>query len=312
MIYAGPMTTLGLTFLGTSAAVPTAARNLSGLFLKRGGDAFLFDCGEGTQRQMVRFGTGFGLRAVFFTHFHADHYLGIIGMLRTFAMQNVPGPLTLYGPRPAASLLPQALHLGIDRLAYPLEIVELTPGEAFRGDGYRIEAFATQHRAPSVGYALVEDERPGKFDVEQARVRGVPAGPLFGKLPRGEAITLPDGRLVRPEDVLGPSRPGRRVVISGDTRPCDTTLAAAEGADVLVHESTFGDEEADRAVETTHTTAREAGRLAREAGARRLVLTHLSNRYDTDPGTLLRQAQAEHEASEVASDGDSFEVPLRG
>jgi ribonuclease Z len=306
------MSTLSLTFLGTSAAVPTAARNLSGLFLKRGGDAFLVDCGEGTQRQMIRFGTGFSLRAVLFTHFHADHYLGIIGMLRTFAMQNVPGPLTLYGPRPAAALLPQALHLGIEQLGYPLEIVELAPGEALRGDGYRIEAFATHHRAPSLGYALVEDARPGKFDLERAGALGVAAGPLFGRLQRGEAVTLPGGRTVRPEDVLGPPRPGRRVVVSGDTRPCETTTAAAEGADLLVHESTFGDEEAARAVETTHSTAREAARVAREAGARRLVMTHLSNRYDTDPGTLLRQAQVEHEASEVAEDGLTVDVPLRG
>jgi ribonuclease Z len=306
------MSTLSLTFLGTSAAVPTAARNLSGLFLKRGGDAFLFDCGEGTQRQMIRFGTGFSLTAVFFTHFHADHYLGIIGMLRTFAMQNVPGPLVLYGPRPAASLLPQALNLGIEQLGYPLRIVELAPGEAFRGDGYRIEAFATQHRAPSLGYALIEDARPGKFDLERASALGVAAGPLFGKLQRGEALTLPDGRAVRPEDVLGPPRPGRRVVVSGDTRPCEATIAAAEGADLLVHESTFGDDEAARAVETTHATAREAAIVAREAGARRLVMTHLSNRYDMEPHTLLRQARAEHEASEVAADGLTFEVPLRG
>ena len=306
------MSTLSLTFLGTSAAVPTAQRNLSGLFLKRGGDAFLFDCGEGTQRQMIRFGTGFTLTAVFFTHFHADHYLGIIGMLRTFAMQGVPGPLTLYGPRPAASLLPQALHLGIEKLAYPLEIVELAPGEAFRGDGYRIEAFVTQHRAPSLGYALIEDARPGRLDLERARARGVTPGPLFGRLQRGEEITLADGRMVRPSDVLGPPRSGRRVVVSGDTRPCETTIAAAEGADLLVHESTFGDGEAARAVETTHSTAREAARVAHEAGAQRLMLTHLSNRYDRDPDTLLRQAQTEHEGCEVAEDGRVIEVPLRG
>lgn len=306
------MTTLSLTFLGTSAALPTARRNLSGLFLKRGGEAFLVDCGEGTQRQMIRFGTGFTLRAVLFTHFHADHYLGIIGMMRTFAMQGVPGPLTLYGPRPAASLLPQALHLGIERLDYPLEIVEIAPGEALRGDGYRIEAFATQHRAPSLGYALIEDPRPGKLDVERARALGMAPGPLFGQLQRGETLTLPDGRVVRPEDVLGLPRPGRRVVVSGDTRPCAATVAAAERADLLVHEATFGDDEAARAVETTHTTAREAARLARDAGARRLVMTHLSNRYDTEPDTLLHQAQSDHDACEVAEDGRTVEVPLRG
>lgn len=309
------MSTLSLTFLGTSAAVPTAARNLSGLFLKRGGDAFLFDCGEGTQRQMIRFGTGFSLAAIFFTHFHADHYLGIIGMLRTFAMQAVPradgAPLRLYGPRPAASLLPRVIKLGIEELAYPIEIVEVEPGVAFHGDGYRIEAFATHHRIPSVGYALIEAERPGRFDVDRARALGVPAGPLFGQLQRGEPVTLADGRTVRPEDVLGPSRPGRRVALSGDTRPCDATIAAAENADLLVHESTFGDDEAERAVHTAHSTAREAACVARDAGAKRLVLTHLSSRYDTEPDTLLRQARSEMASCEVASDGRTIEVPLR-
>jgi len=310
------MTALSLTFLGTSAAVPTAARNLSGLFLKRGAESFLFDCGEGTQRQMIRFGTGFTLTAVFFTHFHADHYLGIIGMLRTFAMQHVPrpgasaSPLRLYGPRPAASLLPRMIRLGVEDLAYPVEIVEIEPGAVVRGAGYRIEAFATRHRLPSLGYALVEDPRPGRFDLARARALALPKGPLFGQLQRGQEVTLPDGRAVRPEDVLGPPRPGRRVVLSGDTRPCEATVGAAAGADLLIHEATFGDDEAARAVETAHSTAREAARVAREAGARRLVLTHLSNRYDMEPETLLRQAKAEMEACEVANDGRTMEIAL--
>jgi ribonuclease Z len=311
------VTSLSLTFLGTSAAVPTASRNLSGLFLKRGGDAFLFDCGEGTQRQMIRFGTGFSLSAVFFTHFHADHYLGVIGMLRTFAMQQIPRPgsdtlpLRLFGPRPAATLLREVITLGVEGLAYPIEIVEIEPGTCFAGDGYRIEAFHTRHRGPSMGYALVEDARPGRFDLERAEARRVPRGPLFGKLQRGEAVVLPGGEVVRPEDVLGPPRPGRRVVLSGDTRPCDATIQAARDADLLVHESTFGDDEAERAAETTHSTAREAGRVAREAGARRLLLTHLSSRYDAEPETLYRQAAEETPACAVADDGMTVEVELR-
>lgn len=312
------MSTLSLTFLGTSAAVPTASRNLSGLFVQRGGDTFLFDCGEGTQRQMIRFGTGFALDAIFFTHFHADHYLGVIGMLRTFAMQRVPrpardaAPLRLYGPRPAASLLSRAIHLGIEEIAYPIEIVELSPGDVVQRDRYRIEAFATQHRIASLGYALVEDARPGRFDVATARAIGVPQGPLFGQIQRGLAVTLPDGRVVQPSDVLGAPRPGRRVVVSGDTRPCDATIAAAEGADLLVHESTFGDDEASRAIETGHSTAREAARVARDAHAQRLVLTHLSSRYDMDAGTLLAQARGELDACEVAADGLTIDIPLRG
>jgi ribonuclease Z len=247
---------------------------------------------------------------VFFTHFHADHYLGIIGMLRTFAMQGMPGPLLLHGPRPAATLLPDAIRLGLEGLPYPIRVVEMEPGAFYQGQGYRIEAFGTRHRVPSLGYALIEDGRPGRFDLHRALAAGVPRGPVFGKLQRGEAVTLADGRVVRPADVLGPPRAGRRVVLSGDTRPCDATLAAAEGADLLIHESTFGDDEAARAVETTHSTAREAARVAREARAKRLVLTHLSNRYDTDPERLLAQAVEEHEATEVAADGRVIEVPL--
>jgi ribonuclease Z len=304
------MSSLRVTLLGTSAAVPTAARNVSGLFLKRDADAFLVDCGEGTQRQMIRFGTGFGIKAVLFTHFHADHYLGIIGMLRTFAMQGIAGPLTLYGPRPAATFLPAVVRLGIEELRFPVSFVELAGGTSIQGDGYRIEAFETDHRTPSIGYALIEDARPGRFDVRRAKALGVPEGPLFGRLQRGEGVTLPDGRSIDPASVVGPARPGRRVVISGDTRPCDAMVAASEGADLVIHESTFGDAEQQRAIDTGHSTAREAASVARDARAKRLVLTHLSNRYDTLPDVLLAEARGAFEASEVADDGLTVEVPL--
>jgi ribonuclease Z len=308
------MSSLRLTFLGTSAAAPTAHRNLSGLFVKREGQCFLFDCGEGTQRQMIRFGTGFSLDGVFFTHFHADHYLGIIGFLRTLGMLGRTEKLLLCGPRPAATFLPKVIRLGVDDAPLPVEIVEVEPGAVvYRGDGYRIEAFATDHRIPSVGYALIEDVRPGRFDVGAARAAGIAEGPLFGKLQRGESIYLPNGRLVTPEEVLGPPRSGRRVVISGDTRPCDGTIEISAGADVLVHEATFGDAEQARARETRHATAREAAIVAREAGAKRLVLTHLSTRYDREPGILLGEAREElanGKAVDVAEDGWVIDVPL--
>jgi len=304
------MSSLRITFLGTSAAAPTVQRNVSGLFLKRAGESFLFDCGEGSQRQMIRFGTGFGINAAFFTHFHADHYLGVIGFLRTLGMYGRTEPLTLYGPRPAAHLLPRAIGLGVEELPWPVDIVEIGAGTALRGDGYRIEAFETDHRTPSLGYALIEEPRPGRFDVDAARALGVPEGPMFGKLQRGEQVTLPDGRVIDPAQVLGLSRSGRRVVISGDTRPCDATATAAEGADLLIHEATFGDEEQERALETRHSTAREAAKIARAAGVKRLVMTHLSNRYSADPGVLLRQAREEFGACEVAEDGDIIDLPL--
>jgi ribonuclease Z len=306
------MSSLRITFLGTSAAAPTVQRNVSGLFLKRAGESFIFDCGEGSQRQMIRFGTGFGIGAAFFTHFHADHYLGIIGFLRTLGMYGRTEPLTLYGPRPAGWLLPRAIGLGVEELPWPVDIREVGAGTVHRGDGYRIEAFETDHRTPSLGYALIEEPRPGRFDVATARGLGVPEGPMFGKLQRGEAVVLSSGRVVEPAEVLGPSRAGRRVVVSGDTRPCEATALASKEADLLIHEATFGDDEQARAIETRHSTAREAAQVARAAGVKRLVMTHLSNRYSADPSPLLVQAKEEFGACEVAEDGQIIDLPLEG
>jgi ribonuclease Z len=307
------MSTLRITFLGTSAAAPTASRNLSATAVKRDSELFLVDCGEGTQRQMIRFGTGFGLDAVFFTHFHADHYLGIIGFLRTLGMQGREKPLRLFGPRPASTLLNKAVKLGIEEFPFPVEIEEVRAGQiVWKGEDYRVETFETQHRIHSVGYALIEELRPGRFDPDKAREMGVPEGPLFGRLQRGEAVKLPDGREIKPEAIVGPARPGRRIVFSGDTRPCESTIKISQGADLLVHESTFGDDEKERAVETAHSTAREAARVAKDAQVKRLVLTHLSSRYDTDAATLLRQAKEELPTTQVqvANDGFFVDVPL--
>jgi ribonuclease Z len=306
------MSLLRLTFLGTSAAQPTLHRNLSGLAVKADADLLLFDCGEGSQRQMVRFGTGFTVDAVFFTHFHADHYLGIIGFLRTLGMMGRAEPMRLYGPPPAKRLLHQAVHLGLESLAFPIEIHEVKDGDVVQRGGYAIHAVGVDHRINALAYALVEDDRPGRFNVEKARELGVPEGPSFGKLQKGEPVTLPDGREVKPEDVLGAARAGRRLVISGDTRPCASVVKAAKDADLLIHESTFSDDEQERALETRHSTAREAARVAKEAGVRRLVLTHLSSRHDTDPGKLLAQAREEYKGPvEVAFDGLTVELPLR-
>jgi ribonuclease Z len=300
-----------LTFLGTSAAAPTVTRNVTSIALKREGDLVLFDCGEGTQRQMMRFGTGFDVKDVFFTHLHADHFLGIIGFVRTLWMADRQEPMRLYGPKPAGRVLAQALTLGLQGARFPIEIHELKDGETVQRDGYAVHAFKVEHRINAVGYALVEPDRPGRFNLERARELGIPEGPLFGRLQRGEEVTLPDGRRVASSEVLGPPRPGRKVVISGDTRPCASTRQAAHDADLLVHESTFGDEEKERAMETSHSTAREAARLAREANVRRLVLTHVSSRYDLDVGPLLRQARDEYAKVEFAHDGYQVEVPLK-
>jgi ribonuclease Z len=302
---------LRLTFLGTSAAQPTIGRNLSGLAIRRERELFLVDCGEGTQRQMIRYGTGFDVDAIFFTHFHADHYLGAIGFLRTLSMMGREGPLDVYGPRPARRLLDVMLFTGTEKLEFEVRIHEVKPGEPVRRDGCAMVPFGTDHRTPSVGWALVEDERPGRFHPDRAEALGVSPGPLFGMLQRGREVVLDGGRVVRPEDVVDAPRRGRRVVVTGDTRPCAATVEAARAADVLVHDSTFGDAEQARAEETMHSTAREAARVAREAGAARLVLTHLSTRYDRDFAVLLEQARVEYAGPlDVASDGMTFEVPL--
>ena len=300
---------LRVTFLGTSAAQPTAGRNLTSVAVRRAGELLLFDCGEGTQRQMIRYGTGFDVVAVFFTHFHADHYLGAIGFLRTLSMLGRVEPLHLYGPKPARKLLQIMLFTGTDALAFPVDIHEIGPGDAVRLTRAEVRAYATSHRTPSLGYALVEDERPGRFHPERAVALGVPPGPLFGMLQHGRSVQV-DGRTVRPEEILEPARPGRSVVVSGDTRPIRETVEAARGADLLVHDATFGDDEQGRAEETFHSTAREAARVAREAGVRQLVLTHLSTRYDQDPSPLVRQAREEYAAVDVAHDGLVIEVPL--
>jgi len=221
-------------------------------------------------------------------------------------------PLILHGPHPAKRLLRQAVHLGVDALPFPLEIVELGHGASVKGHGYTVGAVQVDHRVSALAYVLQEDERPGRFNLERARALFVREGQDFGRLQRGESVTASNGQLIRPADVLGPARPGRRIVVSGDTRPCVTVVAAAREADLLIHEATFSDEEQERALETRHSTAREAGRVAKEAGARRLILTHLSSRYDLDSSKLLNEAREEYAGPiEIAHDGMIVELPLR-
>lgn len=300
---------LSVTFLGTSAARPTVERNVSSLALQREGETMLFDCGEGTQRQMMRYGVSFALSEIFFTHFHADHFLGLIGLVRTLGLQDRGEPLRLYGPRGAKQVLTNALLLGVERVPFAVDIQEVKPGATVgEHEGFAIMAFATDHGAGSVGYALVEEQRFGKFDPDQARALGVPEGPLWGKLQRGESIVLADGRQLAADRVVGPRRPGRKVVITGDTAPSASVVDAAAGADLLVHEATFGEEEKARAKETLHSTAREAAQVARAAKVRKLVLTHLSARYSISAEELVREAREVFPEVVAAKDGMTVEV----
>lgn len=302
---------LSLTFLGTSAACPTVDRNTSGIALHREGEMILLDCGEGTQRQMMRWGVGFSFREIFFSHYHSDHFIGLIGLVRTMGLMDRTEPLTLYGPRGAQRVLGGALNVGIERSKFPVEIIEVKPGDVLKRPEYEIRVFETLHRADTVGYALAEYDRLGRFNPELARSIGIPEGPLWGKLHRGEAVELPDGRSVTAAELVGPARPGRTVVYSGDTRPHPAVIAAARGADLLVHEATFSDSEIARAKETGHSTAREAAEVALEAGVRRLVLTHISPRYSLEAGDLLAEARAVFSNTSIARDGWTAEVPFR-
>src|SRR5690349_8026617 len=255
---------LTLHLLGTSAARPTVERNVSSLALAREGETLMFDCGEGTQRQMMRYGISFALEDIFFTHMHADHMLGVIGLFRTLSLQGRTEPMRLWAPRGSASLLRQAIALGSDKQPFPLEINEVTPESPIKRKGYSIVPYAADHKDKvALGFALVEEIRLGRFNPDKARELGIPEGPAWGRLHKGQSVTLDDGRVIEPSELVGPTRPGRTIVFTGDTAPCDATVEAARNADLLIHEATFADDEQPRADETGHSTARGAADVAK-------------------------------------------------
>jgi ribonuclease Z len=299
---------LDIVFLGTAGSMPTAQRAPAALLVRRGGERLLFDCAEGTQRQLLRSSVGLvELREVFLTHFHADHVLGLPGMFKTFALRGRELPLDVYGPRGLVELL-TSLKRVVGKLTYELRLHELQPGDVLERDGYRLATFAVAHGVSAVGWSLIEATRPGRFDVEAADALGVPDGPARGTLQGGEPVTLPDGRTVTADEVLGPPRSGRKLVITGDTAPAEQVVESAWGADVLVTEATFSEEERDRAKETMHQTAAQAAEVARRANVSLLALTHLSSRYF---GTeIAREAREIFAETVVPRDFDVVDVPF--
>jgi ribonuclease Z len=293
---------LSVFFAGTAGSIPTPRRGLPAVLVRRGGDRILFDCGEGTQRQLVSSVGLMDLTEVFLTHFHADHWLGLPGLLKTFDLRARERPLTIHGPRGVREFLGLALRTA-GRVRFRLDVAELEPGDVLERDGYRIAPVPVRHRGPALGYALFEDERPGAFDPQRAVELGLTPGPEFGRVQRGQTI-----KGVRPDEVMGPPRPGRKIVLSGDTAPCEALRVAAHGADVLIHEATFAEDEADRAAETGHSTAAQAAGIALEAEVKLLALVHFSTRY---PVAVLRdEARAVFPRTVLPRDFDTIEIPL--
>jgi ribonuclease Z len=300
---------LDLVFLGTSASMPTSQRAPAAFLLRRGGERLLFDCAEGTQRQLQRSSVGLpDIEEIFLTHCHADHFLGLPGMLKTFALRGRDDVgLTVYGPEGIRDLFSR-LKPFLGRLPYRLTTVELAVGETLERGEYVLETFAVDHGVPALGYALVERDRPGRFDVAAADALGVPPGRERGVLQGGEPLTLEDGRVITPDSVLGPARPGRKVVLTGDTAPSASVVQAAHNADLLVHEATFGTEEAARARETLHSTAADAAEVAKLADVKLLALTHVSTRYFGSE--LAGEAREVFANTVVPRDFDVIEVPF--
>jgi ribonuclease Z len=302
---------LRVTFLGTAGAIPTTERNPSSVFVARDGEGLLFDAGEGTQRQMMRFGTGFSVSHLFVTHLHGDHVLGIPGLLQTMAFNDREDPIAIHTPRGTRGQLQSLVNALGNQPSFPVRISEVGGGDvAYRAEEYEVRAFDTDHDTRSVGYALVEDDRKGRFDRERAEELGVPVGPKFSRLHEGESVELEDGTVVDPEQVVGDPRPGRSIVYTGDTRPAEATIEVADEPDLLIHDATFADDRAERAADTAHSTARQAAEIANRAGADRLALMHLSSRYAGNTDDHERQAREVFAGTAfVPDDGQKLELP---
>lgn len=300
-----------LTVLGTSSARPTLRRNVSATAVEMDGESLLFDCGEGTQRQALMAGLRFSrLRLVAITHLHGDHVNGLFGLLGTLVLDGRTRPIRVVGPRGLGRLIEAGRSLRLFSPGYALDLEEFeAPAEVFRGSGYRVVCHPLEHSIKTLGYAVLEDDRPGRFDTARALALGLPPGPAYGRLQHGESVQVPDGRSVHPEDVLGPVRPGRRIAYCLDTRPCGGGVALARGADLLVHESTFGDDAVPEAFEYAHSTARQAAQIARAAGSGRLILTHFSSRYDeAGAARLLAQAREVFSSTDLAEDLSAYDL----
>ncbi len=307
--------TLQVYFLGTAGAMPTTSRNPSCILVRRGSDTLLFDCGEGSQQQMMRAKTGFLVGGIFISHWHADHFLGIFGLVQTLSFMGRTEPLTIYGPEGCHDFVQNVRQLFRHQVRFPLQSVLLTPYETIPFEGYCVQALPGHHGTPSLAYVLAEDIRPGRFDRDRAIHLGIPPGPLFGRLQAGEVLRVTregSTREVHPRDVMGPPRPGRKIVYSGDTRPAYREWGEnAQGADLLIHDATFDNQETERAKEVYHSTAGEAGEAASFLHASALALIHISSRY-TSTSTHIKDAKEAFSGTVTApADLTLLDIPFR-
>ncbi|HEY9245674.1 MAG TPA: ribonuclease Z [Candidatus Methanoperedens sp.] len=300
---------LRITFLGTGGTLPTVNRNPSAILINREGELILFDCGEGTQQQMMRARTGMKLVSIFITHFHADHFLGIPGLIQTLSFNGRTERLEIYGPVWTKHMVRLLAELGFYRLGFSIDAHELEDGELIDKGAYTIKAVATDHGIPSLGYVFEEKRRTGRFNREKAVIFGIPEGPLFSRLQKGQPVTV-NGRTVMPSEVVGETRPGRKLVYSGDTRPCEAIEKESSGADVLIHDGTLADELKTWAVETKHSTSGEAALIAKKAGVKQLILTHISTRYSEDTESLFQDAKKVFGNVRLAEDLMEIEISL--
>ncbi len=300
---------LRVTFLGTGGTLPTPNRNPSAILVNRKGELMLFDCGEGTQQQMMRAKAGMKLTSIFITHFHADHFLGIPGLIQTMSFNGRTEQLEIYGPQWTEHMVRLLIELGYYKLGFEINAHELKDGDVLDRGDYIIKAVATDHGIPSLGYVLEEKRRMGRFNREKALELGIPEGPMFSKLQKGKSVTV-HGRTISPAEVIGESRPGRKVVYSGDTRPCDSIAGESYGADLLIHDGTLADELKDWALETKHSTSGEAAFLAKKAKVKQLILTHISSRYSENTGNLYLDAKNVFERVKIAEELMELEIPF--
>jgi ribonuclease Z len=307
-----------ITFLGTSAGVPTRSRNVScvALRLTQRGEVWLFDCGEGTQHQLLKSDLKLSqITRIFITHLHGDHLFGLVGLLASAGMAGHARSIDVYGPPGIEEYAREVTRLSETHFSYRSEAHTVETGTVFEDDEFIVTAQPLRHRIQTFGYRVVERDRPGAFDVDKARAMNIPPGPLYGRLKRGERVRLTDGREIDGRDFCGATVSGRRFAYCTDTIYCRSAVELARDADLLIHEATFAQTEEELAQRSMHSTSLMAARVAQEAGAKQLLLTHISPRYVTgnpiEPQDLLREARAIFPNTEMAHDFLTVEIPRR-